>query len=129
LLVISLGKQRRKRMGNLNLDLDESVKSSEFTGSKEPDISGLSEAPMEIITEEWFRFEKDKIIQLSYDSIMHGYDLAIDILAGYSQSDAVKLLTEGRSALEVWLHNIKWEGRIEGNFGTESTNKDTGVTG
>ena len=104
-----------------SLNLDESVKSSEFTGSNEP----FNITPT--ITEAEVQAEKDKIIQLSNDSIMHGYDLAIEILAGHAQADAVKLLAESRSAIEVGLYNSKAE-RIEGNIETESADKDTGDT-
>lgn len=104
-------------MDNLNLDLDESVKSSEYTSSNEPYDVGSGNTS-QVITEEQVQAEKDKIVQLSNDSILHGYDLAIEIVAGHGLTDAVKVLVESRSAMEVGLYKSKAE-RIEGNFGQE----------
>ena len=97
-----------------SLNLDESVKSSEYTGSNEPSNIG-GETPI-VVTEEQVMAERDKIIQLSNDSILHGYDLAIEIVAGHGNTEAVRVLAESRSAIEVGLHKSKAE-RIEGNFG------------
>jgi hypothetical protein len=102
-------------MSGLSLDnLNEPIKSSEYTGSNEPSKSVIPE----VLTEEQVHAERDKIIQLSNDSIMHGYDLAIEIVAGHGNSEAVRVLAESRSAIEVGLHKSKAE-RIEGNFGTQ----------
>jgi len=110
-------KIKEEKMDNLNLDLDESVKSSEYTSSNEPYDVGSGNTS-QVITEEQVQAEKDKIVQLSNDSILHGYDLAIEIVAGHGLTDAVKVLVESRSAMEVGLYKSKAE-RIEGNFGQE----------
>ena len=102
------------------LNINEEVKSSEFTGSNEPVVIGAGK-PLSI-TEEDVLLEKDKIVQLSNDSIMHGYDLAIEIVAGHSNTEAVKVLAESRAAIEVGLHKSKAE-RINGNF--EATQDST----
>ena len=96
-----------------NLDLNESVKSSEYTGSGEPYKVSIPD----ITTESEVNDEKEKIIKLSNDSILHGYDMAIEIVAGHGNTEAVRVLAESRSAIEVGLHNGIKE-RIKGNFGT-----------
>ena len=104
-----------------NLNLDETVKSSEYTGSNEPfnsdSDSGNTFIP-QVITEEQVLDEKDKIVQLSNDSILQGYDLAIEILTSHGNTEGVKTLTESRSAIEGALHEVKAE-RILGNFGND----------
>jgi len=100
------------------LNLNESVKSSEYTGSNEPAfeakpilIGAGNPEDNTLIAD-----ERRKIVELSNDSILHGYDLAIELLQVAEQLDAVKALEEGRAIIEAGLkHSV--ESRIEGNIG------------
>ena len=82
-----------------SLDLNEPVKSSEFTGSIEPASQAGEMTASQILD------EKRKIVELSNDSVMHGYDIAIQLLASHGNVDAVKLLGENRAIIEVGLQN------------------------
>lgn len=79
-------------------NLEEPVKSSEGTGSGEPFAQQMSE---DDIAE-----QKRKIVELSNESILHGFDMAVDILLLHSEANAVKLLAANRPLIEMGLKNL-----------------------
>ena len=90
-----------------NLDkLQETDKGSEATGSK--------------MSNEDIKAERLKIVELSNDSIMHGYDMAVDILVAAGSAEGAKILIENRTIIEVVLKNssnVRASLEIEGNIG------------
>jgi len=106
-----------------NLDLNESVKASEGSGSnsqavKQNDSSGSNE-PVLInngMTAEDIAEQKRKIVELSNESILHGYDMAVDVLMlhGADMEPAVKLLIDNRPIIVTGLQNTV-ESRIQAN--------------
>lgn len=103
-----------------NLELNEPVKSSEFTGSNDPIVIGSGKPDVVIsisdttLNKDEVEVERRKVIELSNESILHGYDLAMQLLAKYGMVDAVEALGKHRADIEVGLHNGISE-RIEGN--------------
>lgn len=93
------------------LDLNEPVKSSEFTGSADNSSLGSNnvieikkENSDELVLSESSQLEeRRKIVELSNESMLHGFDLAVQILAENGNTDAVKLLTEQRALLAIGL--------------------------
>ena len=85
-----------------SLNLKESDKGSEASGS---DMS-----PEDIKT------ERLKIVELSNESVLHGYDMAAQILTASGNIEGIKTLTENRPIIELGLKNGV-EQRIEGNIG------------
>ncbi len=95
-----------------NLDWNAPVKSSENSGSDNKD----SIAPVLIGAgnfkikkgEETVTLETHKeIIELSNKSVLHGYDMAIELLGIAQEESAVKSLIESRSIIESGLKNIR----------------------
>lgn len=79
-------------MGNLNLDLEESTKSSEGSGSGEQNlVEGQQTAT------------KREIIKFSNESIMHGYGMAVELLVLHKQDEAVKILLENEAFIRFQL--------------------------
>lgn len=89
-----------KTLNNLN----EPVKSSESTGSGEPLELNMSEN--EIIE------QRKKIVELSNESILHGYDMAVDLLLLNNEISAVELLRNNRAIIATGLQNTV-EGRLD----------------
>lgn len=86
-----------------NLNLDESVKSSEFTGSIEP--SDNLKASKKVIENQ----SADLIQELSNTSFMNGYDLATTIVKTLGFTDAVNALDANRNDIENGLYKIQIE--------------------
>lgn len=95
-----------------NLEWDAPVKSSENSGSENKNDIGKSiligagnfdiEKSDETIT-----LEKHKeIIELNNKSVLHGYDMAIELLGLAKEENAVKLLIESKSVIEDGLKNM-----------------------
>lgn len=49
--------------------------------------------------------QKRQIVELSNSSILHGYDLAINLLVTQGMKDAVDLLATNRAIIEISLKN------------------------
>jgi len=48
---------------------------------------------------------KKAIVELSNRSVLHGYDMAIDLLLTQNYVDAAKLLTVNKGLIEIGLNN------------------------
>lgn len=97
-----------------NLDWKAPVQSSENSGSTnknemQPTLTDAgnfdTKKPDETITLE----KHQEIIKLSNSSVLHGYDMAIELLGIAQEENAVKLLIKSRSVIEGGLKNIKEE--------------------
>ena len=49
--------------------------------------------------------ERRKVIELSNESVLHGYDMAMELLVTAGQVEAVKLLGESREIIDLGLKN------------------------
>lgn len=104
-----------------NLDWSAPVKSSENSGSGNKNNIGDSKS---IVAAGNFTVEKGdetvtlethrEIIELSNRSVLHGYDMAIELLGIAQEESAVKSLIESRSIIEGGLKNIGDE-KIKGS--------------
>ena len=88
-------------MNELN-NLKESDKGSEATGSN------MNAAAI--------KAERLKIIELSNESVLHGYDMAAQVLTASGNMEGLNTLMEQRPIIELGLKNGV-EQRIEGNIG------------
>ena len=100
-------------------NLKEPVKSSEQSGSGDKAITdGISEwepilkdesEPVLIevgdFKKEDIDAERRKVIELSNESVLHGYDMAIELLETAEQHHAAKILGESRTIIELGLKN------------------------
>ena len=94
------------------LDLNESVKSSEQTGSSDKDSEQSVEySPILIgagdinMAQDKIDEERRKIVELSNESVLHGYDLAIELLKKAEETHSVELLSDNRKIIELGLKN------------------------
>lgn len=78
---------------SLNLDLEESIKSSEGSGSGAQGNTISVQAVQ----------GKREVIEFSNRSIMHGYDMALELLMLHKEEQAVKILSENRAFIEFQL--------------------------
>lgn len=91
-----------------NLNLKEFVKSSEHTGSGELFTGDMNE---EQIAE-----QRKKIVELSNESVLHGFDLAIQLMEAAGQLNAVATLRANRVIIEMGLKQMNGiVGPIDGN--------------
>lgn len=79
-------------MSGLDLSSNEIPKSSASP-------SGSNEDNSEVIT------QKNAILELSNQSILRGYDMAIDLLIMAGHEDAAKALLTHRDLMEIGLNN------------------------
>lgn len=77
------------------LNLKETVKSSEHTGS--------GELFTDAINEEQVAEQRKKIVELSNESVLHGYDMAIQLMEAAGQLNAVVTLRANRVIIEIGL--------------------------
>ncbi len=97
-----------------NLDWTAPIKSSESSGSDNK--NGIKDVMPELIVSGNFNIETEdktitlethqEIIALSNRSVLHGYDMAIELLGLAQEESAVKSLMESRSIIESGLKNI-----------------------
>jgi hypothetical protein len=95
-----------------SLHLKESDKGSEASGS---DMSS-----------EDIKKERLKIIELSNESVLHGYDMAAEILTVSGNTEGLTTLMDNRAIIELGLKNgaeQRAEINIEGNISVGSLQK------
>jgi hypothetical protein len=95
------------------LDWEAPVKSSEDSGSG--DKKGTEELTIAVMgagnfninetDEERILKQKTDIIELSNKSVLHGFDMAVELLGIAGEEAAVKSLIESRSIIEIGLKN------------------------
>jgi hypothetical protein len=103
-------------------NLKEPVKSSEQSGSGDKNDKEITDAitewepilkdynkPVLIgvgdFKQEDIDAERRKVVELSNESVLHGYDMAIELLETAEQHHAAKILGESREIIELGLKN------------------------
>lgn len=96
-----------------DLDLKAPIKSSEDSGSS--DKKGTEELKMAVMGAGNFNLnetddvkilqQRKDIIELSNRSVLHGYDMAIELLTIAGEENAIKSLMESRPIIETGLTN------------------------
>lgn len=98
-----------------NLDLNAPVKSSESSGSGEQDkIKDIELNEYKLATPEEIEANRRKVIELSNESILHGYDMAIELVELSGSAEAASLLKENREIIAKGL-GLGIEDRIKDN--------------
>ena len=92
-----------------NLNLKEEVKSSEGSGSGETQHIGFTDN----MSADEIAIQRRRIVELSNDSVLHGYDMAIHLMEAVGQLNAVVVLRANRSIIEIGLKN-GIPGRLDG---------------
>ncbi len=112
-----------------DLNLEAPVKSSEDSGSGDKKgteeltiaVMGAGDFNINETDDEKILQQKKDIIELSNKSVLHGFDMAVELLGIAGEETAVKSLIESRSIIEVGLTNgiedraKEVESQIEGN--------------
>ena len=83
---------------------------------KKSDQNPKSSNNSNILSPEEIKKERAKIIELSNESVLHGYDMATQILTAAGNKEGLLTLIENRTIIELGLKNGV-EQRIEGNIG------------
>jgi hypothetical protein len=102
-------------------NLKEPVKSSEQSGSGDKNGTEITDAITEWepilkdtesvligvgdFKQEDIDAERRKVVELSNESVLHGYDMAIELLETAEQHHAAKILGESREIIELGLKN------------------------
>ena len=87
-----------------NLDLNAPVKSSESSGSGGQDkINDIELNEYNLVTPEDVEANRRKVIELSNDSILHGYDMALELVELSGSAEAASLLRENRKIIAKGL--------------------------
>ena len=96
-----------------DLDLEAPVKSSEDSGSGNKKgteeltiaVMGAGEFNINETDEEKIFQQKKDIIELSNKRVLHGFDMAVELLGIAGEETAIKSLIESRSVIESGLKN------------------------
>lgn len=76
-----------------------------LSGGSEMPKASASPSKSEDTTSAEVEEQKKAIIELSNNSVLHGYDMAIEVLVTQGMTDAIKVLATNRAIIEVGLKN------------------------